>query len=239
MKTETSITTSKIQAGAIVVAPKPSIVVVRRVLSPQAIADDITSRITGRLVNYPDLFNPKTGMFLTENDLTAKGAVFVTVSMNKILSGGDIVKKGRTTGIPTPFIRKTSVFQMIVNIDWQDYVNRRNADAGFVADKERTNGVENYEGCRAIGITKAGNFTINGVAFRVLEPTEYRDENGKIYGNRAFFVSEFLKVQSAASKEHEAKKHGIATDKDPQYRTARIDNCDSIRAFGMEYIPTE
>ena len=36
-------------------------VVIERKIHSDGIADDIASRITGKLINFPDLFDPKTG----------------------------------------------------------------------------------------------------------------------------------------------------------------------------------
>jgi hypothetical protein len=231
--------TSQVKVGAVVAVTPAPVIVVRRRMSAQAIADDIASRITGRLIGWADLYDPKTNSFLTESELTAKGAVFATVSINKKLGDSDTVKKGRTTDNPTPFIRKTSRYQVIVNINWQSYINRRSEHGDFVAAEKRTNGIENYEDCKAIGVTKSGKYTINGVAFRVLEGTRYFDQNGQEYPDKAALEAEYCKVASQASKEKEALKHGIAVEFDPQYRTTRIDSCDSIRAFLFDYIPTE
>lgn len=211
--------------------------VVRKV-SSKTIANEIASRITGNLVGFDDLYDIKTHRFLTENELKAKGAVFVTVSLNKILSKNDTVVKGRTTKNPTPFIRKTSKYQVITNINWESYVNKR-GNGNFIAAEKRVNGVENYCECRAVGTTQAGNYTINGVAFKILEDTKYFDENGNEYPDKDFIEREYLKKQSKKSKEKEAEKHGIEVEFDPKYRTTRIDSCDSIKVFGFDFQPTE
>jgi len=220
------------------VVEKP--VLVERKMASQGIANDMTSRITAKLIGFGDLYDPKTQQFLSESELKAKGAVFVTIDYNKVLIvGKDMVKKGRTTKNPTPFVRKTSKFQVIANIDWQSYINRRSEHGEFEANENRANGVVNYAECRAIGITRAENYTINGVAFRVLEGTKYFDENGREYDDVEFLRSEYLNGASKESKQKEADKHGIELKFDPQYRTTRIDSCDSIRAFGFEYKPTD
>jgi len=236
-KVDVNVRDSGVVVGAVVPATKEVTFV--REISPQAIADDLTSRITGKLVNYPDLFDPKTGQFKTEDDLKATGAVFITISMNKVLKApSDMVKKGRTTKNPTPFIRKTSRFQIIGNINWTSYINRRSEHGRFIADTERANGVKNYADCKAIG-AKDGKYYICGVAFRVLDETRYFDANGQEYADKDYLKSEFLTGASEASKQQEADKHGISVLFDPQYRTTRIDSCDSIRAFGFDFIPTE
>ena len=213
-------------------------VLVRRRLTSETIANDIASRITGKLIGWGDLYNPKTQQFLTEAELVAKGAVFVTISFDKVLGKNDTLTKSRITKEPTPFIRKTSKYQVIANIDWQSYINRRSDHGDFTASEKRTNGVENYENCRAVGKTKAGNFTLNGVAFRVLEQTKYFESNGKEY-DKKYLTEHFLKTQSKASKTKEAAKHGIDVKFDPKYRTTRIDSCGYVRGFGFEYIPSD
>lgn len=213
-------------------------VFIERNVTCQTIADEITSRISGKLLGFDDIFDPKTKTFLTEAELRAKGAVFITVSLNKVLGKNDTTVKGRTTKNPTPFIRKKTKYQVIANINWTSYINKRGT-GDFVSAEQRANGVENYENCKAIGKTRAENFTINGVAFRSLEKTKYYDENGIEYQNTDYIKSEYLKVASKASQQKEADKHGIELRFDPKYRTTRIDSCDTIRAFGFEYKPIE
>jgi len=234
-KTKTAVD-SGVKVSLPVVA-KP--IVIERKMASKGIADDMTSRITAKLVGFGDLFDPKTNSFLSEADLVKKGAIFVTISLNKILvAGKDMVKKSRITKNPTPFIRKTSKYQVIANINWASFINKRGS-GDFVPEEKRSNGVENYCECKAIGITRADNYTINGVAFKVLETTKYYDENSREYTDVALLTSEYLNVPSQASKQKQADKHGIELKFDPPYRTTRIDNCDSIRAFGFDYKPTD
>lgn len=213
-------------------------VFIQRKISSETIAKEIASRITGKLIGFDDLYDAKTGKFLSENELKAVGAVFITVNYNKVLGDSDTVKKSRLTGNPTPYIRKTSRFQIIGNINWESFVNKR-GHGNFIPDEKRSNGVENFAECKAVGVTKAGKFTLNGVAFKVLEETKYFDENGNEFENIPLLIQEYLKVQSDASKAKEAEKHGIDVKFDPKYRTVRIDSCDSIRCFGFDYQPTD
>ncbi len=213
-------------------------VFIERRVSSKTIADEVASRITGKLLGFDDIFDPKTQQFLTESELTAKGAVFITISMNKTLGKSDLTVKSRKTGNPTPFIRKTTKYQVLGNINWTSYINKRGS-GDFVSSEQRSNGVENYENCKAIGKTRAENYTINGVAFQHLESTKYFDENGVEYPDTETLEYEYLKKQSKASKQKEADKHGIDIKFDPKYRTTRIDSCDNIRVFGFEYKPTD
>ena len=163
MKTENETKTNVVDSGVVVNLPTKAekTVYIERNISCQTIADEIASRITGKLLGFDDLYDPKTRRFLTESELKAKGAVFITVSYNKeMIIGKDAVKKSRLTKEPTPFIRSK-------------------------------------------------------------------------------LEKEFLKTQSAESKQKEADKHGIELKFDPAYRTTRIDSCDSVRAFGFDYKPTE
>jgi len=232
--TKTNVTDSNVKVNTD--SSKP--VFIERNVSSQTVAADIASRVTGKLIGFDDLFDPKTKTFLTEKELKAKGAVFVTVKLDKVLGKSDCVVKGRTTKNPTPFIRKTSSYQVIANINWASFVNKR-GHGNFIPAENRSNGVENYCECKAVGKTRADNFTINGVAFRVLESTTLLDSDGKAYDNQEFITTEYLKKQSAASKQKEADKHGIEVRFDPKYRTTRIDSCKSIRCFGFEYKPTD
>ena len=238
---ETKTKNQEVIDSGVRVRPETTVVkieVLHRRVTSETIAKDITSRVSGKLVGFDDLFDPKTKTFLTEKELKAKGAVFVTVSLNKVLGKNDTTVKGRTTKNPTPFIRKTTKYQVIANVNWTSFINKR-GHGNFVSSEQRSNGVENYENCKAVGVTRAENYTINGVAFRSLEKTKYFDENNMEYADVEFLTSEYLKKQSKASKQKEADKHGIDVRFDPKYRTTRIDSCDYIRAFGFEYNPTE
>ena len=242
-KTTTNAVVNDRKIGSVVVLPtkKVETVVVQRRVSCETIANDMTSRISGKLVGFDDLYDPKTKTFKTEDELKALGAVFITVSLNKVLGKSDTTVKSRITGEPTPFIRKTSKYQVIGNVNWTSYINKRGS-GDFVSAEQRANGVENYENCKAIGIkdTKSGKaYYINGVAFRVLESTKYFDADGNEYADKAGLEAGYLKKASKASKQKEADKHGIDVRFDPKYRTTRIDSCGYIRAFGFEYIPTE
>lgn len=216
-------------------------VFIERRVSCDTIGRDMTSRITGKLVGFDDLFDPKTMTFKTEDELNKMGAVFITVNLDKVLGDSELVKKSRITKEQTPYIRKTSCYQVIGNVNWTSYVNKRGS-GDFVSAEQRSNGVENFENCKAIGKTRADNFTINGVAFRVLEKTKYYDEKGKEYTDIDGLKNEYFKKTAAAeqkAKQKEADKHGIDVRFDPQYRTTRIDSCKSVRCFGFEYKPTE
>ncbi len=239
-QTETKIVDSGVKVGAVVPVPTKTTekVWIRRRVSCETIANELTSRISGKLIGFDDLYDPATKTFKTEDELKAVGAVFMTISLNKVLGKSDTTVKGRTEKNPTPYIRKTSKYQVIANVNWTSFINKR-GHGNFVSAEQRANGVENYENCKAIGITRAENFTINGVAFRVLEQTKYYDESGREYTDVEFLTSEYLKKASKASKQAEADKHGIDVRFDPQYRTTRIDSCSLIRAFGFEFIPTE
>jgi len=237
--TKTTIKTSTTKIGAVVSVPKkPESVVIQRRVSCETIGKELTSRITGKLIGFDDLFDPATKTFKTEDELKAVGATFITVSLNKVLGDSDCVKKSRSSREPTPYIRKTSKYQVIGNVNWTSFINKR-GHGNFVSAEQRSNGVENFENCKAIGVTRANNFTINGVAFRVLESTKYFKADNTEYSDTKALEADYLKKQSKASKQKEADKHGIEVQFDPKYRTTRIDSCDSIRAFGFDYIPTE
>jgi len=240
MENTKTIKTNTTKIGAVVAKPtffNGKLKLLRRV-SCETIANELTSRITGKLIGFDDLFDPATKTFKTEDELKAVGATFITVSLNKVLGDSDCVKKSRSSGEPTPYIRKTSKYQVIGNVNWTSFINKR-GHGNFVSAEQRSNGVENYENCKAIGVTRANNFTINGVAFRVLESTKYFKADNTEYSDTKALEADYLKKQSKASKQKEADKHGIEVQFDPKYRTTRIDSCDSIRAFGFDYIPTE
>jgi len=215
--------------------------VIERKISVDTIGREITSRITGKLIGFDDLFDAKTKTFKTEDELKKLGAVFITVDLDKVITDTDCVKKSRLTKEPTPFIRKKTKYQVIGNVNWTSYINKRGS-GDFVSAEQKSNGVENFENCKAIGKTTKGNFTINGVAFRVLESAKYFDENGKEYLDKIALQNEYFKKTVEAEKkanQREADKHGIDVRFDPKYRTTRIDSCKSIRCFGFDYKPTE
>ena len=71
--------------------------VIERKISCDTIGREITSRITGKLVGFDDLFDAKTKTFKTEDELKALGAVFITVDLDKVITDTDCVKKSRIT----------------------------------------------------------------------------------------------------------------------------------------------
>ncbi len=217
-----------------VAATKTKQVAIPRNISSDGIADEIASRISGTLVNLEDVYDVKTGQFVGEDKLRASGCTFTSVDYRKNVTG-ELLKKDRVTKEPLKYSRVEKSFSAIIltEINWKKFVEKRSTYKTVdVADK-RSNGVENYH-CQAIGETRAGNKTINGVVFKITKKTEYRDENGDLI-DRELLVNFLPKAADPAKQE---KKYGISADKMPQYRTVRIDNCDRIRAFGFEFIPT-
>lgn len=247
MQTKTEIRESGVTVGDIqVVEPKPekTAVIVRKVSSETA-ALEMASRLTGKLIGFDDLFDAKTGKFLTDAELQKSGAAFVTVYMDKVMGKSDVLAKSRFDKSPTPYIRKTSAYQIIININWESYIAKRGT-ATFIPADSRANGVENIvPECKGIGKTQKGNCTINGVILRTIEKTRYFDENGVEYTDikgENGLQNEFFKKTVAAEQKGravEAEKHGIEERFDPQYRTTRIDSCRSVRAWGMDYQPTD
>ena len=236
-KTKQTAIDSGVKVGGIEIIPQKT-VVIRRKMSPNDIADNMVSRVSGKLVGFADLYDPKTKQFLTEAELVKKGAVFVTIAYKKnFVIGKDTLVKSRITKEPIPYtsVIKTNKYQVIANINWESYVNKR-GNGDFIASETRVNGVKNYAECKVIGETRAGNKTINGVAFRSLEKTRYVADGIEV--DKESFETAYGKGSSKESKQKQADKHGIDVRFDPQYRTTRIDNCEYIRAFGFEYIPT-
>lgn len=239
-------TTNPIDIEKTTIVQQPKIISVTvepmtRNISSEAIANDIVSRITGKLVNVPDLYDPKTGKFLSEDELQRKGAVFVSIYANSN-QAKYMLKKFRSTGLANPYtaIYKKSAYQVITNIDWRKYINSRNeGKRDFIPQEQRANGIENYvNGCQAVGITKNGlYYTLNGVAFKTLSETTYTDEMGNLIPNE--IAEDLLPKVSEASKQREADKHGLEVANDPQYRSPRIDNCEKIACFGFNYFPLE
>lgn len=234
----------KVETTPVQTKPQTKVAVTRHI-SSEMIGKEIASRVMGTiLLDVEDLYNPKTQQFLTESELKAKGAIFLTADFHKVLTfeNGGTVKKGRTTKNPIPYILKTFKTKIIANIDWSKYINRRNGDVEFVAKEHRQNGVCNFENCKAIGQTKKGFFTINGVLFRSLESVKFTDENGNEYTDIKGLKNEYFKKTYDAEqkgKQKEADKHGIELKFDPQYRTVRIDNCKSVNCFGFHWKPTD
>lgn len=246
-ETTTTIRKSDVTVGDVQVVetkPQKTAVIVRKV-SAETTALEMASRLTGKLIGFDDLFDPKTGKFVTDAELKASGAKIVTVYMDKVLGKSDVLAKSRFDKTPTPFIRKTTAYQIIININWASYINKRGR-GDFVPAENRTNGVENIvPECKGIGKTRAGNHTVNGVILRTIESTKYFDEHGNeftdIKGEKGLQNEYFKKTVAAEQKAKavEADKHGIEVKFDPQYRTTRIDSCKSIRAWGFDYQPTE
>ena len=235
---ENQIVKSGIKVSGIKTIPTKKVVFIERKIRSETIGKEIASRIMGKLLGFDDLFDPKTNRFLTEEELKAKGAVFISISLNKILGDSDVVKKSRRTKEPTPYIRKTVRYQIIGNINWESYINKR-GNGNFVANLERANGVVNVAECKAVGMTIKGNYTLNGVVFKSIESVKYFDIDNDEYPDKKALEAEYLKKPSAESKQKEADKHGIDIRFDPKYRTTRIDSCDNVRVFQFDYKPRE
>lgn len=241
MQRQKKVTVSDVQVGDVqTLEPtktEKTAVIVRRV-SSETIANEITSRVMGKLIGFDDLYDPKTGRFLTESELVAKGAIFVTLTMNQIMVAGKngVTKKSRTTKEPTPFIRKINKVQYISNVNWGSFINRR-GHGNFVPAEERANGTENYNGCKAVSV-KGDKYYVAGVVFRTIEATRYVDRNG-LELDKATIEADYMPKKSQKSRQREADKHGIDVRFDPQFRTTRIDNLGSVRAFGFDYQPTD
>ena len=61
-------------------------VFVERNISSEAIGKDMASRITGKMIDVEELYDPKTKCLITQKKLQAKGAVFLTVDFQKVLT---------------------------------------------------------------------------------------------------------------------------------------------------------
>lgn len=208
--------------------------IIRRI-SPDAIADDLASRISGTLIDVADIFDVKTGQFVTEDELRASGCTFTSVSYRKDIIP-DMTKKDRVTKeLPVwSQVFKTWTIVFLIQIDWKKFILKRSNLSDVQIAEQRSNGVENYH-CQGIGKTRAGFSTINGVVFKTVKKSEYRDENGDTIAPE--LLVNFLPKKADPAKQE--KKYGISADKMPLYRTVRIDNCEVVKAFGLEYIPTE
>ena len=69
---------SGVKVAGIVAPPKIEAEPIIRKITSDTIGKEIASRISAKLLGFDDLFDPKTNRFLTEDELKAKGAVFVT-----------------------------------------------------------------------------------------------------------------------------------------------------------------
>jgi hypothetical protein len=233
-KVDVTVRDSGVVVGSVVKIDKKK-VIFRREFPAVEIGNEIASRIMGKVIGYAEIYDPKTRQFLSEDELTAKGAVIATVSYRAAVE--NMNKKSRIDKSANPFLGrvvKTSRFQILVNVEWESYINRR-GHGQFTALDHRTNGVVNLEGCRAVGMTKAGNPTLNGVAFKVLTAPQYFVDGVEVDKS---VLAPYL-PDTTAAKETQADKHGIEVEFDPQYRTVRIDNTEYIRCFNIEYVPKD
>ena len=233
-KVDVNVRDSGVVVGAVVRLDSGKIIH-RRELSPTDVVNDIASRITGKLVGFDELYDRKTGRFLSREELSSSkiGACFISVNYRAIMS--DMLAKSRVTKIANMYrnmVTKTSRYEIIANIDWQSFVNRR-GHGEFVAQKTYQNGTLLIGNCKAVGITTRGNHTVNGVIFATLEPTRYYFNGAEIAKS---ILAEYMS-DDTAGKATQAEKHGIAVEFDPQFRTTAVENCDWVRGFGFEYVP--
>jgi len=216
--------------------PPQKAVVIERRISPEAIAKDITSRVMGKTLDGGDIFDPKSQRFLNDSELVAKGAVFVTVALASPVK--NMNKTSRADSSPNPYLEaglvKKSTFQLLINIDWKSYINRRNGDNTFIPEKKASNNIKNFFDCRGVGEHDNGNFFVKGIVLRSIKKAEFVLPNGDVVAKET--LADYLPKKN---RKNEAAKHGIAVEFDPQFRSAGIGNCEYIRAFGFEYRPTE
>ena len=210
-------------------------VIYRREMSPQDVVNDIASRINGKLVGFDELYDPKTGRFLSETELSSDkiGATFISLDYEAVIT--DDKAKSRITKQPNPYrgrIVKKSRYQIIANIDWQTFVNRR-GNGQYIAKKYFQNGTLLIENCKAVGITTQDNHTVNGVIFQSLEPTKYFVDGKEIAKS---VLAEFL-TDTTKSDKTQADKMGIDVRFMPHFRTTAVENCNWVRGLGFEYVP--
>lgn len=206
-------------------------------VSPDAIADEIASRVSGELVNLDKIYDVKTGTFKNEDEIRASGCTFSSLTYRKNILLKDMTKKDRVTKEKPVWgaVWKTWTMLFILEVNWRKFIEKRSEKKpeDIKIDEKRSNGVENYH-CQAVGKTRAGASTINGVVFQTVQSTEYTDENGDRI-DPELLVNFLPKKQT---NEYTTKKYGITADKMPAYRTPRIDNLSEIKAFGITFIPT-
>ena len=226
---------SQVKVGLPVKTEKP--VFIERRMSSENIGNEIASRVAGKLIDIPDVFNPKTGEFVSESELRKKGVNFVSISYKKDIAK-DLLKKNRNTKEPTPWKTMIKTFKVLILCEakWKAYLEKYSTldSLDDIVQEYRQNGVQNYH-CQTIGKTRADKTTINGIIFRTIEKTKYYDGKGAEVDQET--LVDYLPKKSYKSM-HE--KYSIpAWVKLPQYRTIRVDNCEYVRSFGFQFIPTD
>lgn len=152
--------------------------------------------------------------------------------------------------VVNPFLAK-GVFEvgkilLDLNAIWENSVNNKadrvapEGSVDFVADKKRSNGIENYGDSRVVchkikdGIE---TFYVNYIVFDYLGDTVYEDGDGNtlLYAE----LAEYHQKPSHKSLKREADKHGLEVENDVHIRQMKMANIRMLSIFGVDYVPTD
>ena len=213
--------------------------VVERRIDSEAIGNEIASRVAGKLIDISDVYNPKTGVFMTEDELKKKGVNFVSISYKKDITQ-ELLKKNRITKEPTTFEKVIKTFKMMILCEakWANFLAKYSTlsleEIKDIVNPKRSNGVVNYH-CSTIGKTGQENTTINGIIFKTIEKTKYFDADGREFDSGV--MADYLPKKSYTSmhKKYSIPEWVIL----PMYRTIRVDSCEWVKSFGFIFKPTD
>lgn len=187
-----------------------------------------------------------------KSEMQKRGATIATLNVRRIFDDSNMVKKHRETKEANPYLAgqtaiETYRIQVILNCIWQNVLDNRTekfgGDTGFEAQKDRTNGIQNYKDSRVICFKTKDNkttFYVNYIVLQYLTNRELTDGTGNPID--PVFFDGYLKTPAAQKEKNrqaEADKHGLEPEFDPQIRQMKMSNIHSIEVFGYEYRPTE
>lgn len=189
---------------------------------------------------------------LTEEKRNAVGMRFATISFRKPMKMRKNHRTAKTAEgkkVRNPYL-DNGVFEVgkiriDLNAVWENAVNnlaeRLNGDKGdFVADKVRSNGIENYLDSRVVcHKIKDGlqTFYLNYIVADYIGETQYQDADGKPLDYAD--LAEYHQVKSIESRQKEATKHSVSVEEDKQIRQMKFENIRQLSIFGIHFVPSE
>ena len=195
-------------------------------------------------------FNGFTSIIEEQGDKL--GMRFATISFKKPMKMRKFHRTAKDENgkkVKNPFLEK-GVFEVgkiriDLNAIWENAVNnkaeRENGEKGdFVADKKRSNGIQNYLDSRVVCHLKKEDketFYLNYIVAEYLGETTYEDKDGNTLEYDK--LAEYHQKPSMESRQKEADKHGLTVETDKQIRQMKFENITTLSIFGVDYVPRE
>ena len=174
------------------------------------------------------------------------GAIFATMEYNRPIKMRKFHRTAKTADgkkVANPYSVIYAIGKMSIqfNFIWQNKVDNKVERVGaektdWKANDFRNNGIVNYGKSRVVchkineGIE---TFYLNYSPVSYIGDTVYKDKNGNVVNYSE--IAEYIQTKSQASKENEAKKHGLKVEDDVQVRQMKIENITNVSIFQKNF----